>query len=191
MNNIGNQPTPYVQPPYGQVPYGQSPYLQDPSYGQAPFYGQPPYDKNYINPSSQMISNNLYDNEKLSGNYGSSIFEFNPEYKRKYENSDEYRRSIMIQQFYKELSDKLTSKNIGFDPLKLTELLSKPKLDDRDLNKFYRHLLNYTYASTVTEIKNHEAVNQQLAYIRTLLLSLLPENKDRNGIRTGIQPRTN
>ena len=121
--------------------------------------------------------NSPFRDNRASGDYGPASYEFNPRYLVQYIKGSEAERLFTLKNFYNEISDKLTTKNVGFDPLKLTELLDKSKIDTNDLTKFYRHLLNYTYASTALEVKNHEEVNLQLQEIRNLLLTLVPQSK--------------
>jgi len=59
------------------------------------------------------------------------------------------------------------------DHYKLFENLSSPNPIPREkMPDFFKHLLQYTYLATASEIKNHEEINMQLADIRASLLKL-------------------
>ena len=137
----------------------------------------PNYVQTAYNNSQMYGPGNSPFNNNVSGNYGPALYQFNPNYLEQYNKGTDEQRLTALKKFYKEISDRLTTKNVGFDPLKLTELLDKSRIDNTDLTKFYRHLLNYTYASTALEVKNHEEVNLQLQEIRNLLLILVPQSK--------------
>jgi|688.fasta_scaffold40231_4 hypothetical protein len=97
-------------------------------------------------------------------------------FKEYYSRSDELTKLNGLNKLYDTLSDKLLDNKIGLDPLKINSLLFKPqKFNDAELNRFYRHLLNYTYASTALEVKNHEEVNEHLKEIHRLLQVLVKE----------------
>jgi hypothetical protein len=79
--------------------------------------------------------------------------------------------------FYKELERKLINNNsMIIDPYDTTGLLAVKHYNSRELNKIYAHLLNYTYAATALEVKNHEVVNKHLQDIHNLLIKLVKEN---------------
>jgi len=100
-----------------------------------------------------------------------------PTFKNYYMNSAELTKLGALQKLYTELKDVLLDKRIGLDPLQIDKLLFNQKsFNDKDLNRFYRHLLNYTYASTALEVKNHEEVNAHLKEIHRLLKTLVKED---------------
>ena len=74
----------------------------------------------------------------------------------------------------------------GFeDPLNIKGFLDKKdKFNDAELNRIYRHLLNYTYAATALEVKNHTEVNMQLQQIHKLLESLVSQAKNPTQLST-------
>ena len=61
------------------------------------------------------------------------------------------------------------------DPAKAIELINPRHYNYKELNLIYTQLLNYTYAATAREIKNHEEVNAHLTEIHKLLKKLVKE----------------
>lgn len=103
--------------------------------------------------------------------YGNSTF------KDLYKNSNDFEKLRALYTLYENLKDVLLNKRVGLDPLKVNDLLfNQNKFNDKQLNKFYRHLLNYTYASTALEVTNHEEVNNHLKEIHRLLKKLVKED---------------
>jgi hypothetical protein len=99
-----------------------------------------------------------------------------PTFKQNYLNSAELPRLGALNKLYAELKNVLLDKRVGLEPLQVNDLLFNQKtFNDKDLNRFYRHLLNYTYASTALEVKNHEEVNAHLKEIHRLLKTLVKE----------------
>jgi hypothetical protein len=100
-----------------------------------------------------------------------------PTFKQNYLNSAELPRLGALNKLYAELKNVLLDKRVGLEPLQVNDLLFNQKsFNDKDLNRFYRHLLNYTYASTALEVKNHEEVNSHLKEIHRLLKTLVKED---------------
>jgi hypothetical protein len=62
------------------------------------------------------------------------------------------------------------------DPYNAINLIQKKSIfSTKELNLIYSQLLNYTYAATAREIKNHEEVNAHLTEIHKLLKKLVKE----------------
>jgi hypothetical protein len=78
---------------------------------------------------------------------------------------------------YATLAQILSSKEgaLHVDPYNLLPVGSDPKnpIPKEKMADLFKHLLNYTYLSTASEIKNHEEINMQLADIKATLLKLI------------------
>ncbi len=61
------------------------------------------------------------------------------------------------------------------DPYNAISLIQTKQYNNKELNLIYSQLLNYTYAATAREIKNHEEVNNHLIEIHKLLKKLVKE----------------
>ena len=86
-------------------------------------------------------------------------------------------RSVSTNELYKSIQNKLqTDYSIVLNPHEINELLPLKRYNSVELNKIYAHLLNYTYAATALEVKNHEVVNKHLQDIHNLLTKLVKEN---------------
>jgi hypothetical protein len=86
-------------------------------------------------------------------------------------------RSMSTIELYNSIQNKLkTDHSIILNPYDVIELLPVKHYNSRELNKIYAHLLNYTYAATALEVKNHEVVNKHLQDIHNLLNKLVKEN---------------
>ena len=64
------------------------------------------------------------------------------------------------------------------DPYNAINLIQKKNYNHKELNLIYSQLLNYTYAATAREIKNHEEVNSHLTEIHRLLKKLVKEDPE-------------
>jgi hypothetical protein len=120
-------------------------------------------------PQMPYIPNNQY-----------SIYEMEPNDKNIYSTTKDTKiKYDTLAKFYNELNKRLkTSNNKDIDPYNLIYILNKgdSKLNSIELEFLYKHLLHYTYASTVSEIKNHEEVNLYLREIHKLLKKLVKED---------------
>lgn len=56
------------------------------------------------------------------------------------------------------------------DPYEAIELIKPKHYNYKELNKIYAQLLNYTYAASAREVKNHEEVTAILKEIRNTLI---------------------
>jgi hypothetical protein len=126
---------------------------------------------NQLQPPQQMqyIPNNQY-----------SIYDMDPNDKSIYSTTNDFKlKYTILAKFYDELKNKLKiNNNKDIDPYNLIYQLTKSdsKLNSNELELLYKHLLHYTYASTVSEIKNHEEVNVYLREIHKLLKKLVKED---------------
>ena len=73
------------------------------------------------------------------------------------------------------LSELFNNPNVTtMDPYLLKSFInSNEKIPSEKMPEFFKHLLLYTYASTATEIENHQEVNKHLADINKKITELL------------------
>jgi hypothetical protein len=86
---------------------------------------------------------------------------------------------VYYEMIRKKISELFNDYPDGIDRFALNQFASNatgPIPQDK-MGLFFKHLLNYTYASTATEIENHQEVNKHLVEINKKLLELL--NKDK------------
>jgi hypothetical protein len=108
----------------------------------------------------QIIDLNAYHKEQL-------LYNLSPQSKA---NMQIYYKKIAMK-----LSELFSNPNVTtMDPYFLKSFInSNEKIPSEKMPEFFKHLLYYTYASTATEIENHQEVNKHLADINKKLTELL------------------